>query len=212
MEVLIRTFFIIAFSQFLVLCSGEHDTQLFSSYVAGGDSSELIEDDGEEEITAVPPAVISGAHLTCTPLFKSLADNTLDLACYLETEGEVIADVELLASDLVISDENGEVLHVEIKDNFNGIFKTRVSLKDSGFVSIVLKSIGGFDLKENELFTTSVDGESLAEEQVLEGSQEHDDVFIAKGKDSDAGHEESSPEEDLIHEEEAPTEEELDSE
>ena len=148
---------------FLSYCSTDLDRSDFlkSTNVdvrtSGGDEDE------EEEITAVPPTVISGAHLACQSLVKNEDDQTLNISCHLEREGEILGNVELLESDISIENDLGEDLVLSFTDEGNGIYLFTLKLLESSNVKIALNSIGGAEFEPQEDLMSVITAEQIVD-------------------------------------------------
>lgn len=147
--------FVILLSQFLVFCSSELDHQFIASTINGENAKEDSEEDDSEEITAIPPTIISGAHLVCLPQEKNEEAQTMHVLCHLESNGEILKDVILLESDFIIMDENNEKLGFTIFEDNEGIYSLELFLEDAIDVIICLESIDGIEIEQTS------DGSSL---------------------------------------------------
>lgn len=113
------------------------------------DNSELGDDDSEqgddeEEITAIPPAIISGAHLVCQTETKNEEEQTIDVICYLEKDSEALQGIDLIESDFSAVDDNDDnLLQGFSKAGKRGAFNLKLNLKDGSSINISLISLGG---------------------------------------------------------------------
>ncbi|MFK7824569.1 MAG: hypothetical protein AB8G05_10450 [Oligoflexales bacterium] len=83
---MLRHILLILVSNLFVFCSSETDNMISASIASKfGDEDE----EGEEEITAVPPTVISGAHLVCLPKFKDENSQTIRRIARLSAEEKI---------------------------------------------------------------------------------------------------------------------------
>ena len=135
----------------LASCSAEIDRKnMLSSDSSVSDAEDFDSEDEEEEVTAVPPTVISGAFLACQPVLKNNKKNLLDVSCHFEKEGEVVEGIDLLPSDLSVSDDLGNELPVSISKREDGTFFVKVFLGESSDIDIAVVSIGGAAVPEEK--------------------------------------------------------------
>ncbi|MFK7826093.1 MAG: hypothetical protein AB8G05_18215 [Oligoflexales bacterium] len=149
---MIRTHIIVIISQFLVFCSAdlERKNLLTSTNAKGTDIISDLEDEDEEEITAVPPTVISGAYLACQSQVKNEEEQTLDISCSLKRDGKVLKDLELLDSDISIIGDNGENLILSFLSDGEGVFLFTLVLNEASNIKISLERIGGVEIERED--------------------------------------------------------------
>lgn len=154
---------------FVLACSNQPSYEgVDSSFIVPKDDSEtssisnegIVEDDDdedEEEITAIPPSVISGAHLTCSPTKKDSGSKTVEISCYFERDGKILDDVELKQSDLLIRDEGGTKLISDFKKNNDGTYTFKTHMNPDANIVILLESLNGNSLADDvDISTMSV--------------------------------------------------------
>lgn len=164
---------------FLTACSDRHKIKKEDSNIASAQKNadtspateELNEGDEDEEITAVPPTVISGSFLTCHAVTQEQEPETVEITCWLEQEGKVIPEVELLESDFLIeSDGNKQsIFGFSRQDDGSVSFKMHTDVDTD--IGISLKSINNMPLsdhKKAENFSTLIE---LAAVELKKGSK-----------------------------------------
>ena len=156
---------LVSVSYLLVFCSIDTETRK-SSNIANKFEDE---EDGEEEITAIPPTVISGAHLVCQPTSKDVDAETINISCHFEKDGKILKNIEIEESDFEIHDLNGENLILGSSKNDDGEFNFVVSLREDSEIKISLKAIASDDLAGEEIeqvFSDIIDLEEIEQTEM----------------------------------------------
>ena len=89
-----------------------------------------------------PPFMITGASLRCETLSKNTLSGSMKISCYLAKEGAVL-EVDLLASDIAITDENKKNLVIDFEPQGDGTFLIEVLLTETNEIRIALETIQG---------------------------------------------------------------------
>lgn len=125
-------------STFLVVACSDNTTADMTSVIALKESglkadTDEEEDTGndEEEITAIPPTIISGSHLVCNLVSEKNQQQTSELICYLEKDGQIILTPELDEEDFIAKTEEGERLNIHVHINPDKTFSIIISTTDS---------------------------------------------------------------------------------
>lgn len=124
------------------------------------------DDDAEEEITAIPPTVISGAHLVCQPETKDVYGQTIDISCHFEKDGKVLKNIKIEESDFKIHDEKGKDLILGSNIKADGSIVLKVSLETDADIRISLESIGGEPLAGLEDLNLEVLSDVIEREEI----------------------------------------------
>lgn len=95
------------------------------------DNAEVDQDkvdlDDEEEITAVPPTVISGAYLACVPSTVDSDENLVSFACSIKDENENLGINAIKELSIFVADDTDTVVYEEhITDISDQIFYPRI--------------------------------------------------------------------------------------
>ena len=153
---MLKIIYIFIISFLFAACSTDKQFNGLSSKVTGKKSENATgpaEGDDEEEITAVPPSVISGSYLVCDPESGSIVGQTMSITCHLELEGEIISDYDLLDTDILITDDNGEYLPINLSKNPDHSYSIEIQLNEPSHINISLKSISGHEANDLETNT-----------------------------------------------------------
>lgn len=177
---------LIFISYSLIYCSAEIDSKV-TGQIATKTSDE---DDVEEEITAVPPTIISGAHLVCLPESSDESDKSVSISCHFEKDGEILKGLEIDETDFSISDEAGNNLILASKKNDDGKYIFKV-LETEADIKITLASIAGepIDGQQQEkidMFADVVEHEEIElfkEEYEKDSLQRESSIEINRGAD-----------------------------
>lgn len=145
---MLRIVLIILLTPLLVFCSTDYEKNAIttiSSTASQGDAerAETVEEDEEEEITAIVPTVISGAYLACLPVTKNESEQNIDLSCHLEKEGEVLEEPELHESDITVKDDHSESLVQSFSRHEGGSYLIKATLRPESNINLSLVSIQG---------------------------------------------------------------------
>ncbi|MFK7826407.1 MAG: hypothetical protein AB8G05_19835 [Oligoflexales bacterium] len=136
--------------------------EISSTETEAAQDTSAVKTDLEEE--SVPPAMVTGASLTCDIATTNTKDSFVEISCYLEKEGSILKDVGLSASDLTIQNDNGQSLILDFSPQKDGTFLIKVASNELSDINISLKSIEGNKVKESdsEYLSTVILYEELA--------------------------------------------------
>ena len=170
-----RFFLIVAGSVLVSYCSSGNEFQNITSKASKGNSEEAqihtSEDTEEEDITAVPPTIISGAHLTCHLAEKNDEEKEATVSCSLQKDNEVLEEPSLSQLDFKVADGGQELALTSFTDIGNGHYEFSFSYHEGSKISIGIGTINGeaiasdfegdlhieLDLKEDDSQTEAMD-------------------------------------------------------
>ena len=112
--------------------------------VSANEATDASEGDEEEEITAVPPAVISGSFLTCEPVSKDTERQTASISCHLEKDGSVLTEPHLAKENFSSKDNEGKDTLIDFHTQGDGFYFLLV-LTDHSDVNISLQNVDSED-------------------------------------------------------------------
>ena len=167
---------------FLVSCSSDTDFNAISSFIATKDDSNDVEeiDDSEEEITAIPPTVISGSYLVC--VFIPATSEISKISCHLEKNNKILNEIILVPSDLRIVMNGKEILPVNGYVGEPGVIYLEFEYEAGTDITVKLKEIGGKEISQEFLDTGNF--ESIIKS---EGKLEESDEIKPNGGEKDSG-------------------------
>ncbi|MFK7827499.1 MAG: hypothetical protein AB8G05_25360 [Oligoflexales bacterium] len=147
-------------------CSYEQNSTDVSS---SGESDATIEkyqkneeEEEEEDIPAAIPIVISGAHLTCTPVTKDLEMYTLDVACQFERNGKVIENYNLNSVYITAENQDGKDLVTGISEvNKDGRFLLTVSIPEDSDLRIEVEQLNSNNSAQIEKVRTIINANDI---------------------------------------------------
>ena len=99
---------------------------------------EQEDDEGEEDIVAVPPAVISGSYLVCETISSDSTNRTAEISCHFITDGDKVDISSVDEFEIEVKDvhENSLDFNYSIKDEYHIILN--VQLQDSNTFSVAI--------------------------------------------------------------------------
>lgn len=179
-----RFFLISTICLFTAHCSGPIEKMGFYSRDTDRSSLREIDDSDDEEITAIPPTVISGSYLVCQPRSKDVEEGGLLISCFLEKNGSILTDIELFDSDIGVYDNSGENLLLGISIKNNGELMLQVKLNEMSDLDIVLEKIGGVEITDGNIEDSSNFKSKITMEEITQSEPKQDVVEADKPADS----------------------------
>ena len=172
--------FLLIFSLFIISC-GKNGLSSFVGEIYSSNSAEAEDDISTIEVEEgdSAPVMIMGASLACHPTIKNQTQGFVEISCYLEKDGAVLGDINILASDISILDDNGESLFIDFLNQEDGSFIIKVVLKESTNINISIKNIQGSETEFSDLdsLATVISSEDVSKvsEQTQEENTEQPD-------------------------------------
>ena len=182
-----RIFFTFYFGILVSCSSGEFRNAASSSIKIGNEQNaeaEVAEEDAEEEITALPPAVISGSYLVCNDI-QQHSETAVKTSCFLEKDGQALK-LDFQESDIEVHNRQDQLNIIEF-ENIDGIITIIFSPPLNADINISIVAVGGVPIPskdENQpTFSKNIDTSEFDAEHQEESPTPETEVTADESED-----------------------------